>query len=517
MPTYAQLMTRHPMCGVSQMGLLRAIYEGGEAMESRYRTLIKQRPSEPNARYELRIAEARYRNYVGPIIDFFAAMLFSTRVLVTAKDEKTGGPVDAPPEFYGHFLDDCDRKGSKVDAIAKQSITDAMVDGYSWFLVHAPAKPGEVESLADFDQLGLGNCWIEGLQADSILDWKDGETGLDWAVRYECLSERNDINASRDEVTHRWTVFYPDRIDVYQTKRDKKKKPAATEDIPRISSEPHSFGKVPLICLDMPVAMHVASRLKDPQLSHFRMSCAQSWSLAASCYAMPIFNLEDQDSKITLAPGLGIKLGLNEKGAYMAPPSDHFEALANEIASEKDEIFRIAHQMALGVDNNAAAVGRSGDSKRADAEATKIALLTIARLAKEAIEKIYDLISDYRGEKLDWSIGGLDDFAAVDIGSMLDSLKKIVDGGGIPSPTFMAEYLVRVAEGILPDLPQATKTTIRNEVVAGVKKLAEEESELSQMTKDLKAAEVENAKKPPAPVVPPGDQKPPAPQPQPSP
>jgi hypothetical protein len=186
-----------------------------------------------------------------------------------------------------------------------------------------------------------------------------------------------------------------------------------------------------------------------------------------------------------MGAGFGLMIGVDEDVEWIAPPSAHFSALAAEVAARKDEIFRIANQMALGVDNNAAAVGRSGESKHQDALSTKVVLLAFSRAAKEMIERVYDMIAKARGESYEWSIEGMDDFASSDIYGLLDALKTLKETGDVPSETYQFEMKSRIAEALLPDISQELKQTIRNEIKAGVKEKMEEESELASMTREL--------------------------------
>jgi hypothetical protein len=228
---------------------------------------------------------------------------------------------------------------------------------------------------------------------------------------------------------------------------------------------------VPVFCIELKHALWAANRLSTPQLAHLRAINGQSWSLSNTCYAMPVASVKDLEafagSGVAHGAGYAIVLGLNEKWEWEAPPSQHFAALDVEIKAHKDEIFRIAHQMALGVDNNAAAVGRTAESKSADVASTRVILGAYATAVKEAIELVYDTISRARADQLVWSIGGLDDFAAADLGWLSDNLSKLQPFGSIPSKTFRIEMFKRLAEGLLPDLDETTKATIRKEIVDG--------------------------------------------------
>jgi hypothetical protein len=220
--------------------------------------------------------------------------------------------------------------------------------------------------------------------------------------------------------------------------------------------------------LELPISLWVANRLKSPQLAHFRVSNAQTWGMSQTCYAMPVFKLKDMKHEPAMGAGYGLKIHVDESIEWSAPTSTPFEALSAEVKSQKDEIFRLAHQMALGVENNAAAVGRSAESKTQDAQSTRVIMLAFARRVKEAIEGTYDLIERARQDDLKWSVDGLDEFSAADLIGLVESLGNIKKNiGPIPSRTFNVESLQRLADATFPDIDEATKAKIREEIEAG--------------------------------------------------
>lgn len=469
MPTIAQLNQRHPSLDLEHHADLCALYEGDKKFFARLGRFLHQREREPAARYETRKREAHYRNYVGPAIDYFTAMLFSSRPATVATSD--GEEVVEPGEYYDKLRDDCDRNGANLDAMFKGRLTDAMVAGRSWLRIHAPQEGEQAPvNLAEFEKRKLGDCWLEALEYVRVLDWETTDSGgLAWAIVHRCEARRATLNADRNTVRDVWEYITPTDVSTYALTYERSKPPGPTEEVPLIEQVAHKFGRVPLVCLDLPHGLWVANRLRSPQLAHFRASNAQTWSLSVTCYAMTVAKVADPEefAKAVHGAGYGIVIGKDEDWGWEAPPSGHFAALDTEIKSQKDEIFRIVQQMAIGVDNNAAAVGRSGESKQADIEATRVVLLAYSRAVKEAIEYTYDLISAVRGDKFEWSVQGLDDFAALDVGGLAETLAQIKDIGGIPSKTWNVAIKTRLAEALLPDLDQETKAKVRKEIEDG--------------------------------------------------
>lgn len=501
MPTYADLNQRNPAVD-PDIAQHRALYEGGKTFQAQLDGFLPQRPAEPLSRYALRKREAYYRNYLGPIVDYFAAMLFTSKPVVSANDQASGDLVPDLDDFYNEFRDDCDCNGADIDSFFKGRLTEAMATQRSWIrLDHADDKGQPASTLADFKARKLGDGWLTAVACEDVYDWDYTDSGaLDWAIVHRVSARRGGISDDRSTITESWDYLLADRVDTYSITYAASAPPKPTDTVGLFGSKPHRFGLVPLIALELPTGLWVANRLASPQLAHFRLSNAQSWGMYCTCYAQPVWRVADPDAfnkaSQTMGAGYGITIGQQDSVEWTAPPSSPFDAIAKEITSQKDEIFRIAHQMALGVDNNAASVGRSGESKQADAQATRIILLAYSRIVKETLECVYDLLSRARGDAYRWAVAGLDDFAAVDVGGLAEILAELETTGGIPSKTFNFNMKSRLAEALLPDVEQSVKETIKTEIQASLDEAEKVAAEAKAQADAMGAAALENAKNP---------------------
>jgi hypothetical protein len=470
-PTYQQLNQRHPSCNPARERVLAALYEGGEKLEALHCELLPQRPRERSQRYETRLKEAEYRNYLGPIIDYFKSMLFVSRPVLKAKSEGDDEASD-PGGYWNQLREDCDGGGTDLDALFGQMLTDAMIQRTAWVRLHIPGDGGDAPTdLAAYEARKLGDAWLERLEPGCLLDWEADEAGrLRWAITHETERRRIGIADMRKHVVETWEYLTPESVETYRLEYDVDKPPQPEQEVPRVANDPNRFGAVPLVCLDLPIGLWVANRLKSPQLAMLRKVSALAWSLSATAFAMPVAKVNDPEQFMSQVTGSGYEIVIrrDEEWGWEAPPTGHFEALDREIKTTKDELFRIAHQMALGVENNAAAIGRTADSKASDNEITRVVLVSFSRLVKEAIERALDLISRARGEKLTWSVEGLDDFASFDIGAFLTQLGLVEAAGGIPSNIFKAQSKIRVAESMLKDVDESTKALMRQQITEGV-------------------------------------------------
>lgn len=475
MPTIAELNQRHPTCNVERTQDLEALYRGDECFDARLTQFLPKWELEPEDRYALRKKIAHYRNYLAVVIDYFAALLFAGKVSASAKTE-AGQDVATPDPYYADFRGNCDGDGKDIEGFFKERLTEAMTHRCSWFaLKHQPDDGVPPENLAEFQERKIGNCTLAAIPVGDVYDWECGDGGqLEWALAHSLTAKRAGLSGGRNQVTERWTHYLPDRVDVYGISYDKQNPPSASVDVALLPAESysHRFGCVPVMCLEVPIGLWAANKLRTPQLAHFRASNAQTWSLASSCFAMLVFSVADPlvFAATAIGAGKGLLIGKDDKADWLAPPSEHYAALDVEIKSQKDEIFRLAHQMALGVENNAAAIGRSAESKASDSEATRVILEAYGELVTETMERVYDLISAVRGDKYTWSVDGLGDFASADVGALVDMLEKVEKFGGIPSVTWNSKNLAQLARAMRPDLAEDDHAKIAKEILEALNK-----------------------------------------------
>src|SRR5258707_1080408 len=85
----------------------RDFYTGGELMRLNAQKYLPKRQKEPAEVYYERLSRVFYQNYLGSIIDWYAATLLRTEPMVAL-----GGNGSAQESFYNAFLDDCDMAGT---------------------------------------------------------------------------------------------------------------------------------------------------------------------------------------------------------------------------------------------------------------------------------------------------------------------------------------------------------------------------------------------------------------------
>src|ERR1700740_668549 len=102
----------------------RDLYAGGEQIRENAFEYLLRRHKEPNEIYAERLSRVFYENYIGSIIDWYAATLMrrEAALVFEGSDEKA-------KEFYNVFTEDCDLKGTSVAEFFRQRIIQALVLG----------------------------------------------------------------------------------------------------------------------------------------------------------------------------------------------------------------------------------------------------------------------------------------------------------------------------------------------------------------------------------------------------
>jgi hypothetical protein len=463
------------------------LYRGGRAFRERVRRFLPARPYEDPEVYEHRIQTSHYLNYAGPIVAYFAALLFTGRMEKRADNE-------APDDFYDAFEKDCDGAGTPLQALLRDRWTQTLVKQRSWILVDFPRDDPDfpAQTRDEWSERGLGNGYLCPLDEEDVIDWDVDDRGeLEWAMVKHVDTRRRDPMRGRDTIIETWTLWTREtwtrwRIEYKKGERPAPKDAAVLVGIGTVATK----GFVPLVRIEVPEALWAMNLLASPQLEQTRARNALSFSLARTCYAMRVFKSEDAEARPPVhGPGLGILIGLDEDVKWDAPPADAFEPVDKYAATLKDELYRVAHQMALGVENNAAAIGRTVESKTADNSATEVVLAAMGEIVRGVVERMYNLLSRGRRDQRTWTIKGLDSFDVTDATALADAAVT-ANTLAIPSPTFRRLLHRRVALAMVPDASQDDRDKIAkeidentpNEIVDPMTGLDDEDDERSNTT-----------------------------------
>jgi len=471
-----------------------ALYEGGKTFEKEKHHFLVKNEKEPENIYKFRKDHAEYQNFVGPIIDQLASQLFSSFLKITPKSEIENLEL----EFYSDFQNDVDGNRMDLKNFMQRAFINAVVKGCSWYIAELPNLTPEIQdkisaksiSQEQIDSLDARRVNLCAISNEQVLDYQVDSYGRFLGVKiYKCEYIRKNL-LSPSVKRHTWRfydlenviTFIKDEVDGKPVKLD--------EEILPQSTVKHGFGEVPVLKLEFPVGLWIMNRVASAQKGHFLTSANLDWALSRSAFPTPVFKSVDGTPPI-LGSGRWATIEKTESFEYVAPPADSFEPMVKRIESKRIEIYRVTQQMAAGI-SNSAVIGRSADSKSIDQSATEVCLQAYASFIKEAVERIFEMISNARGDvDLHFSIEGMNKFNSENLSTTITELKDALTVV-THSPSFIENVEKKIAALSFPDLDEDEKQEMFDEIELGLEN-AEIAANPLEKVEDTQEGEIKNS------------------------
>jgi hypothetical protein len=462
--TYGALNHKHMEYDAGYWRVCRALYAGGREMfkdKKLIKSIFPQHRNEAPDIYEERLKRAFYIPYPGEIIDYILSSLMGSPVEMTAEAD--------PDEYYDEFFKDTSPQGGKrctLNQLLRQQILTALLCRRAWTQVDFPLGNEEVISQADQERAGTTEAYAIAHDPEHIFDWEEDGTGeLLWAKVCMITNRRPHAFASTRLITRTYTIYTREGWSRYEITYDYEKPPEEKTIVPLIGEGLHSFGKVPLLRLELPESLWVMNKLSGLALEFFNKRCALSWAEYKSLFQEryefeappdPIAGgpsiAEDEDRALNQIHGIGYTQlrYAGDRVEYVGPDSAPFKVALESLKDLRDEMHRVTHQMALTFDNGPAALGRSADSKAADKAANGVVLTGLGEYVRDHAFDVTQTISDGRQDDLEWSASGMDKFETQGFSSMVEDAEKL-ENINIPSPTFHKLHKYELAKVGLGD------------------------------------------------------------------
>lgn len=457
---YSALNRTHPRYSRERIDRHHDLFVGGDDLRAHVDRYLPRGGAEPLALYQERCKLAQYINYLARSFRWFSAALF-TSPLTFASEPET---ADA---FWTEFKEDCDGFGTDLDVFLSAAFLDALVHRFAWWRVEFLTEPLPGSTIADADAVGARRAVLRRVPIANVINWREDDNGrLVWLLERDVRAELLDLEDETPTTTETWTQWFADGSARRWQVSWKKERPKPDADVPQVAPPVNRLARLPFACIELPEALHLGALAAEPQIAHFRNEAALTWALNRACHVMPWFFLKNARKPPTMGTGYFGILGVDERIEYPNVPTAPFAVLSERGQSIVTELHRILEQMALSVDNNAAAaVGRSGESKSADAAATQIVLPAFGRFVRAPVEVTYDMIAEGRGESLDWTVGGMDRYAPEVTGSFIDAAVG-AESLTVPSVTHRREVLKQVSRALLPGIDEKVRAAIDKEIEA---------------------------------------------------
>jgi hypothetical protein len=431
----------------------RDLYAGGEQMRENASLYLVQRHKEPRDVYAERLNRVFYENYIGSIIDWYAATLMRREPVMLFE-----GNDEAGKSFFNTFAEDCDLKGTNFPEFLRQRFAQALVCGRSYMVVDFPRVAGTAATRAEEDALGRSRAYLIDFSPEEVINWSYNATGgLEWVViRTSCLHPGK-VTDTRWERETRWIYYDRENYEVYR-------KVSEAGKITLVDEGKHGLAglrRVPLFELRISDGLWLMNKAALLQLEHFNKSNALAWALTMGLFAMPVVYSE-KDFKQVVGESYYIQLGKEDRFGWSEPTGNTYQIAADNLVRMKDEIYRVCYLMnqAGGLQSN---VGQSALSKQRDFSITVEVLRAYGDAVKETMKQVLRAIVEARQDALSIDVSGLDEFDIGDFSTELEDAERLL-GMGIPSETLRKQVFKKLSFKYLCDVRQEVKNTIAREI-----------------------------------------------------
>jgi hypothetical protein len=432
------------------------LYAGGERLRERAAQYLVGRHKEPNEVYGERLSRMFYENYIGSIVDWYAATLLRREPMLVFE-----GSDNTAREFYNQFSEDCDLKGTGLSEFFRQRFAEALVCGSSYIVVDFPRADGAALTRADEDASGRSRAYLVNYESDEVINWNFNEMGgLDWAVvRTTCLQQSKVTDVKWEKET-RWIYYDRELFQIYRKAGD-------SSPIELIDEGQHALAsvcRVPIFQLQVSEGLWLMNKAALLQLEHFNKSNALAWALTMSLFATPVV-YSDREWNQIVGESYYIQLGPQDRFGWTEPEGKVYQIAADNLVRLKNEIYRVCYVTNQAGESGSGYQNQSGLSKQLDFSTTQDVLRGYGDPVKDTMKQVLRAIAVAREDEVSVDVTGMDQFDINDFGNELDDAKKLLDLG-IGSETLTKQVFKKLAFKYLCDVRQEVKNQVAEEIDA---------------------------------------------------
>src|SRR5436305_1297052 len=377
------------------------LYAGGEKMRLNGAEYLVGRNKEPQTTYEERLNCVFYENYIGSIVDWYAATLMRREPMMLFE-----GDDDAAKNFYGVLAQDCDLKGTNLSEFFRRQFVQTMVYGCSFTVVDFPRASGAVLTRAEEDASGRSRAYLMEYTPEEVINWSYDQTGgLEWIViRTSCLQQSKITDAKWEKET-RWVYYDRERFQVYR-------KAGESSSIELIDEGRHGLAglqRVPVFQMRVTEGLWLMNKAALLQLEHFNKSNALSWALAMGLFATPVV-YSDREWNQIVGESYYIQLGPQDRFGWTEPEGKVYQIAADNLVRLKDEIYRVCYLMNQAGTASSGDLRMSGLSKQRDFSITQEVLRAYGDMVKDSMKQVLKAIAEARQDGVAIDVSGMDEF-----------------------------------------------------------------------------------------------------------
>jgi hypothetical protein len=437
----------------------RDLYTGGEQLRLNVQDYLIRRQREPGDVYAERLSRVFYENYIGSIVDWYAATLFRREPAITLE-----GKDDSARTFFAALTEDSDRKGTALAEFFRRQFLGSLITGASYTLVDFPRLKAPVGSRGEEDATGASRAYLVDYSADDVINWSLDEQGnFDWVVIRTKLIKKERVEDPEWHVETRWAYYDKTKFRLYR--RGQTGTDAAPVEL--VDEGTHGLAKlkqVPLFALRIPEGLWLLNRAGSLQLEHFNKSNGLGWALTMGLFAMPVV-YSDREWSQMVGESYYIQLGPTDKFGWTEPEGHVYQIASDNLNQLQEEIYRVCYLAQAGGSLDKGSK-QSGLSKQWDFAITQEVLRAYGDAVKEQIRRVLRAIMAAREDAIEISVTGMDEFDIADFSLELADAERLLKLG-LNSPTLRKEIFKKLALMFLRDGRQEIKDRIVSEIEAG--------------------------------------------------
>jgi hypothetical protein len=429
------------------------LYAGGERLRLNASEYLLRRNKEPGAVYQERLSRVFYENYIGSIVDWYAATLMRREPMLLFNGTDTVART-----FYNVLSDDCDLKRTSLPEFFRQRFIQTMVCGKSFIVVDFPRSSEPVLSRAEEDASGRSRAYLVDYSADEVINWSYTPTGgLDWIVIRTSVLQQSKVTDAKWEKETRWIYYDRENFQIFR-------KTGEANPIELVDEGQHGFAplrRVPVFEMKVSDGLWLMNKAALVQVEHFNKSNALSWALTMGLFATPVI-YSDREWNQIVGESYYIQLGPQDRFGWTEPDGKVYQIAADNLVRLKDEIYRVCYLMSQAEDSGGG--GRlSAVSMQRDFNVTQEVLRAYGDRVKDTMKQVLRAIAEARQDGVSIEVSGLDEFDIGDLGVELDDAKKLLDLG-IASETLKKQVFKKLAFKYLCDVRQEIKNQVADEI-----------------------------------------------------
>lgn len=446
----------------------RDLYAGGEQLKARADSYLSPRQKEPVAVYQERLSRVFYENYIGSIIDWYAATLFRREPIVVLE-----GDDEVGRRFFADFTEDCDRRGTSLSDFFRRLLVDALVAGVGLAVVDFPRASKQPAHRGEEEALGLARAYLVRYAAEELVNWEHDENGnYEWVVlRTTALRQKEPGKGGWKQET---TWIYYDKTDFeIQRAWGGERGSEARELVARGRHGLAALRQVPMFELKVSEGLWLMNKAALLQLEHFNKSNALSWAITMGLFAMPVVYSEREFRQI-VGESYYIQLGPEDRFGWTEPEGKVYQVAMENLGRLKNEIYRVCYLLTQAGGGLSGAAPQSGLSKQRDFSITQEVLRAYGDAVKDSMKRVLRAIAAARQDEIRVGVSGLDEFDIGDFSAELSDAERLLRLGA-SSPTLKKEVLRRLAFKYLCDASQEVKERIVREIEGAAGESSEKE------------------------------------------